>query len=55
MEFASPVKLLKVCMRFLSTYITALQLELKGFCLINVDEDSIVFIVGESLYNYQGE
>jgi hypothetical protein len=42
------MRLLKVCMWFLSMYVIALQLKLRGFCLINVDEDSIFFIVGES-------
>jgi len=29
-------------------HVTTLQLELKGFCSINVDENSIAFIVGEN-------
>jgi hypothetical protein len=49
------VRLLKVCMWFLSMYVTTLQLELRGFCSINVDEDFIVFIVAKSWYNAQCE
>jgi len=42
------MKLLKVYMWFISMYVIALQLELRRFWLINVDEDSIVFIMGEN-------